>query len=134
MTAASVAGTLLFSAALVFPMEMDGIALASSLAFTFSSGVGVALLRRAMSAPLRLFSGGWLAKIAAACAATAAVGLAWRALWRYPAEASLLWRGVWLVGIAAACAAVYGVATLKLKCEEWNLISQALRRKAPPER
>lgn len=133
-TAASVAGTLLFSAALVLPMKMNGIALASSLAFTFSSGVGLLLLRRSMSAPLRLFSAGWLAKIAVSCALTLAVGLAWRTLWRYPVEASLLRRGLWIVGIAAACAAVYGITTLKLKCEEWGLISQAVRRKTPREK
>lgn len=134
MTAASVAGTLLFSAALVLPMKMNGIALASSLAFTFSSGVGLFLLRRAMSAPLRLFSADWLAKIAVSCALALAAGLAWRTLWRYPVEASLLLRGLWIVGIAAACAAVYGITTLKLKCEDWGLISQAVRRKTPRQK
>lgn len=131
VTAASVIGTLLFSAALALPMKMNGIALASSLAFTFSSGVGIALLRHFMPVPLRLFSTGWLLKIAAACVAAAAVGLTWRALWCYPVGASLLWRGGWIIGITMACAAVYSAATLKLKCEEWNLISQALRRKTP---
>ncbi len=128
MTAASVVGTLVFSAALVFPMGMDGIALAGSLAFTFSGGVGLFMLRRHMTAPLRLVSANWAAKTAACCAAMGAAGAAWKFLWRYPADASLWMRGGWILGVAALCALLYGGVSRKLGCEEWILIDAAFHR------
>jgi len=127
-TAASVAGTLIFSAALTRPMGMNGIALASSLAFLFSSCVGAWLLCRTMTEPLRLFSRRWCAKTGVCCAAMTAAGWAWKTAWAYPAGAGLVVRGAWIGGISIVCAAVYGITTCKLRCEEWQLIRQALKK------
>ncbi len=129
MTAASVAGTLFFSAALVYPMRMNGIALASSLAFAFSSCVGLFLLSRNMSVRLRLFSCAWLLRVFAACAAMGAGGWMWKYFWVYPVRSSLGMRGLWIFGIFFVCALVYGAVTLKSGCEEWDLILQAVSKK-----
>lgn len=129
MTAASVAGTLAFSAALVLPMRMNGIALASSLAFTFSSAVGLFLLRRRLSYPLSLFSTRWMARLALACALMWGTGVLWKSFWAYPVASSLIIRGFWIMGISVICALVYGITTYRTGCEEWALILQALRKK-----
>lgn len=128
-TAASVAGTLVFSAALARPMGINGIALASSLAFLFSSLVGAALLCRSMSAPLRLFDARWLSKAAFSCAVMTAALLAWKWLWAYPAGANLALRALWIGGIALVGAGVYGATTAYLRFGEWALIRQALKKK-----
>ena len=128
-TAASVLGTLAFSAALTGPMKMNGIALASSLAFLFSSAVGGFLLCRSMSVPLRLFTPVWLCKTGISCAAMAAAAYGWKMLWAYPSSANLIIRGVWIGGISIVCAAIYGITTLKMRCEEWSLIRQALKKR-----
>ncbi len=128
MTAASVVGTLAFSAALVFLMSMNGIALASSLAFTFSGAVGLYLLHGRMSVPLRLLSAKWAAKTALSCAVMWAAGTAWKVLWNYPVNASLWTRGGWILGIASLCALVYGAVSWKLGCEQWSLIFAAFHK------
>ncbi len=129
MTGASVAGTLVFSGALVLPMRMDGIALASSLAFIFSSCVGLVLLRKNMSVRLRLFSAAWFARVFFSCVLMGAGGWLWKFFWPFPVFSSLALRGIWILGIAAVCGLLYGVATFKAGCEEWELILQALRKK-----
>ena len=128
-TAASVLGTLVFSAALVRPMQMNGIALASSLAFLFSSVVGAFLLRRSMTSSLGVFTFAWLGKTAAACAAMTTAALGWKTAWAYPAGANLLIRGLWIGGISIVSAVIYGITTSKLRCEEWTLIRQALKKR-----
>ena len=129
VTASSVAGTLVFSAALVFPMKIDGIALAESMAFTLSSCVGICLVCRSLDARLRLFGVGGAARLLVSCAAMAAAGGAVKLVLPYPVGSSLALRGVWIVAVTALCAAVYAAATFVLGCEEWALIRQALSRK-----
>ncbi len=125
-TLASVLGTLAFSALLTGPMRIDGIALASSLAFLFSSVVGTALLRRSMSVPLGLFALPWLGRLVLASALMTAAASLWKSLWAYPLTSALAVRGVWIGGILCVSAAVYAVTTYALCCEEWTLIRQAL--------
>lgn len=129
VTAASVAGTLVFSAALVIPMKMNGIALAGSLAFTFSSCVGLFLLCRRMKAKLRLFSWSWCARTLLSCGAMLAVGIAMKCFWTYPVSSSLMVRAGWIAVLSCICAAIYALFTYKLHCEEWNLIRQAIRKR-----
>ncbi len=128
-TLASVAGTLAFSALLTSPMKINGIALASSLAFLFSSVVGAALLKRSMTAPLKVFTPRWLIRLCAASALMAATALLWKYLWAYPYSARLAARGVWIAGVGLVCAAAFAASTYAMRCEEWALIRQALSKR-----
>ena len=66
---------------------------------------------------------------AAACAAMTAAALGWKTFWAYPAGANLLIRGLWIGGISIVSAVIYGITTSKLRCEEWTLIRQALKKR-----
>jgi putative peptidoglycan lipid II flippase len=134
MTGASVVGTMAFSAALVFPMGMNGVALASSLAFTFSSAVGMFMLRRSMNAPLHLISPRWAARTGISCAVMLAAGMAWKHFWQYPVSTPTWFRGVWILGIVVICAAVYAAVSWKAGCEEWSLILAAFHKKSSKRR
>jgi putative peptidoglycan lipid II flippase len=134
MTGASVAGTLAFSAALVLPMRMNGIALASSLAFTFSSCVGIFMLRRSMAAPLKLITAQWAVRTGVSCAAMWAAGAAWKYFLPYPVSAALWLRGLWILGITVLCAAVYAAVSWKSGCEEWSLVFAAFHKKQNRQR
>ena len=45
------------------------------------------------------------------------------------AGANLLIRGLWIGGISIVSAVIYGITTSKLRCEEWTLIRQALKKR-----
>lgn len=128
-TVSNVTSLLLFSAVLISPLQLGGVALAGSLAFTVSSCVGIRLLERASSSSCALFQAAWCAKIFFGTAAMAAVGCAFRAFFPYPSEAGIALRALWLMLVGGVCMAVYAAATLRLRCEEWNLIFQSLRKR-----
>ncbi len=126
-TASSVAGTLVLSLALMVPLGMRGLALGGSLAFSFSSWVGLVLLQRSLGRSLDLWDLRWIAKMAFSLAVLAGACLALQRLWPYPVAAGLALRGLWLAVQALAGAGAFGLSSLALGCEEWGLIMGALR-------
>ena len=125
----SVTATALLSGALMFPMGANGLALAPSIAFTLSGLLGLHYVRKKLGRPLGVPDRAWLKKTAAALAALAVAVVLFRLALPYRPEASLPLRGLWHLAVVALGMAAYGGATLALRCGEWSLIREALRRK-----
>lgn len=128
VTATSVGGNLIFSLLLMGPFSYSGLALSASLAFTGSALVGGWLLRRDMGLPVEIFERKWIFRVMAALGTMvlAVLGVMW--LMPYPPAAGIWLKMGWVLGVTFLGASVYGVTTWKMGCEEWNWLTNAIRR------
>lgn len=128
VTLTSAAGLLVFGAILLRPMGMEGVALATSLAFTLSSVVGYWCLRRRGSVSLDVFAPRWCFPLFLSSLIMATALWCLRTLWAFPQTASLSMRGLWLLAAVICGAVVFGLVSFAGRCDEWDMVRSALRR------
>lgn len=129
VTAFSVIANIGFSILLIKPLAINGLALASSLAFTGTAFVAWSLLPR--------FKGGedvldlkWSVPVLAGLAVMGAFLATLKYLFAYPPDGSILARASWILLPVILGAAVYGFTTWKAGSPEWEWIREAVTRKA----
>jgi putative peptidoglycan lipid II flippase len=125
----SVSCTALLSFLLMFPMGCGGLALAPSIAFSFSGLLGLFYIRKKIGRPLGILPPAWILKNALALALMLAALSLYLYAAPYVPSASLPARALWCAGAAAVGAFVYAAATLVLKFDEWRWIKDAVTRK-----
>ncbi|EFC91913.1 integral membrane protein MviN [Dethiosulfovibrio peptidovorans DSM 11002] len=107
VTVSSVVSNLVISVLLLRPMGFSGLALATSIAFTLSSFVGLYLLSRKTTHRIGLFDVSWIVKNLVALSALT-VALYGLSVWYpYPQNGSMAWRSLWILLAAILGGAFY---------------------------
>jgi len=129
VTAFSVIANIGFSILLIKPLAINGLALASSLAFTGTAFVAWRLLPR--------FKGGegvfdlkWSAPALAGLAAMGVFLALLKYFFAYPLSGGILVRASWILLPVVLGAGVYGFTTWKAGSPEWGWIREAVTRKS----
>jgi putative peptidoglycan lipid II flippase len=125
----SVSCTAILSFSLMFPMGYGGLALAPSIAFSFSGLLGLFYIRGKMGRPLKILPPSWIFKCVLALALMLAALALYLRLTPYVPSASLSARIFWCAGATAAGGFIYAAATLALGFDEWRWIRDAVARK-----
>lgn len=128
VTAFSVASNVLFSLVLIRPMEINGLALASSLAFSGTAVLAWRLLPRAASGE-HLFPGRWGFPVLAGLIFMGIFLAALKNLFPYPLYGSILAKGSWILLPVFLGAFVFAAVTWKAGSPEWDWIREAFRGK-----
>ena len=129
VTSSSVVINLVLSFVLMKYMGFSGLALAPSLAFTLSAGVGVYLLGLSSDRAIGLFDLTWVAKMAMSGAVLFISVKSLELLYPYPLNSSLVARSGWLGLVALWGMVSYGATTYYLKCGEWEWLKGAIKGK-----
>ncbi|OPZ40347.1 MAG: putative peptidoglycan biosynthesis protein MurJ [Synergistetes bacterium ADurb.BinA166] len=127
VTLVSVAGTVVFSLALMRPLSYGGLALATSLAFTLSGWAGVRILSSRIGLPFGIFSPSWSGRMLLSLLAMAAVVAAWRRAFPYSEAFSGAARAAWMGGAMFFAACTYAAMTAMLRFQEWRWLRAAVR-------
>lgn len=129
VTAISVAANIGFSLILVRPLEINGLALASSLAFTGTSFAAWRFLPRAEGGE-GIFAARWSIPAFAGVAAMGVFLAGLKYMFAYPLSGSILTRGSWMLLPVLLGGTVYGLVTWKAGSPEWGWIREAVTRKS----
>lgn len=129
VTAFSVAANIGFSLLLIKPLAINGLALASSLAFTGTALVAWRLLPKIKGGE-GVFDPGWITPTLTGLVSMGAFLALLKYFFAYPVSASILARGAWILLPVLLGAAVYGLVTLKAGSPEWVWIREAVTRKS----
>lgn len=130
VTTFSVVANIGFSILLVKPLAINGLALASSLAFTGTAFVAWSLLPRFKGAGERMFDPKWSVPALIGLVAMGAFLAALKCFFAYPLSGSILVRALWILLPVLIGASVYGFATWKAGSPEWGWIREAVSRKS----
>lgn len=128
VTLFSVVSTAVFSLILVYPMSYNGLALAPGIAFTLSGLLGLYYVKKKLNRPLKIITKKFFWDYLVALTVLDASIMIFRFLLPYDPDAKLLIRASWCLGVITLAAAAYGITTIKMKFEEWNLLKQAFKR------
>ncbi len=129
VTLSSVVSNVVFCLLLVKPMGFAGLALATSLGFTFSSFAGGYLLARSINHPLDILGVKWTLRISIVLGAMAFTVWKFKSLCPYPVDAGLLLRCGWLFIVMLLGALIYMGGTLAFHFHEWQWLRGALKRR-----
>lgn len=124
VTAFSVVANVVFSLLLIKPLQINGLALASSLAFSGTAVLAWRLLPGERGGE-KLFPRGWGLPVAAGLVLMGAVLISLKMLFSYPLYGSILAKGSWMLLPLLLGAGVYAVVTWKAGSPEWAMISEA---------
>lgn len=133
VTLSSVFSNLFFSLALIKPLSFNGLALATSLAFTVSAVFGGLLLSKHLQGKLKQFGFLWSLKLLLSVFLMSVLILLTKKMIPFHSDWTLTLRCAWLLGIILASAVCYGIITWFFSFDEWHWIMGALR-KRPPSR
>ena len=126
VTAFSVAANVVFSLLLIKPMGINGLALASSLAFS-----GTALLTwRLLPGQKRMenpFQRQWVIPMALVLGLMGLLLVGLKILFPYPLHGSILLKSAWMILPLLLGAGTYGLATWKAGSPEWVWIVEAFK-------
>lgn len=128
ITAVTVAVNLFACFVLAPSLAYAGLAAASALAFTCAPVYGGWALSRDLKRPLQIFSVTWLSRILLSCAIMTLSLAALKLFYPYPPTAALVRRAMWIALALVVGAGTYGVATILLRCPEWQWVKAALLR------
>ena len=126
VTAFSVASNVAFSLMLIKPMAINGLALASSLAFSGTAFLAWRLLPKAATGE-PLFSRRWSFPMMAGLFSMGIFLAALKSLFPYPLYGSILSKGSWMMLPVLFGAFVYAAVTWKAGSPEWGWIREAFR-------
>ncbi|MBQ7154711.1 MAG: murein biosynthesis integral membrane protein MurJ [Synergistaceae bacterium] len=129
VTLFSVGATAVLSVVLVWPMGYNGLALAPGIAFTLSGMLGLRYVRKKLGRPLGIITRKVLGDYLIVLAVLDVAIMLYRFVLPYNPEWRLGVRALWMLGVIGAAASMYGIATVKLKFEEWGLLRQAFIKK-----
>lgn len=129
VTSFSVVSTALFSLILVYPMGYNGLALAPGIAFTLSGMLGLYYVRKKLGRSLGIITSKVFWDYLTSLAVLDASIMLYKFLLPYNPGWSLALRALWVGGVITLSAGMYSLVTLKMKFEEWGLLSQAFRKK-----
>lgn len=129
VTGVTVAVNLAASVVLMRYFAYAGLAAASAAAFTTASIFAAFKLSRNIGERLKIFEFSWLWRVLLPLAAMTAALLAFKRFLPYPDALGLGLRIAWLSAAAAGGGAIYVVATLALRCPEWQWIRGAFKKR-----
>ncbi len=129
VTGVTVAVNLAASVVLMRYFAYAGLAAASAAAFTTASIFAAFKLSRNIGERLKIFEFSWLWRVLLPLAAMTAALLAFKRFLPYPDALGLGLRIAWLSAAAAGGGAIYVVATLALRCPEWQWIRDAFKKR-----
>jgi putative peptidoglycan lipid II flippase len=127
VTGFSVVSYVAFSLVLLRPMEINGLALASSLSFTGTAFVAWRLLKTGTEEGI--FAPAWSFPAAAGLLSMGLFLALFKTLFVYPVQGGIMVRSLWMLLPVVLGAAVYGVVTWKANSPEWGWIREAVRGK-----
>ena len=125
VTLFSVISTAVFSLLLIYPFGYNGLALAPGIAFTLSGILGLRYVKKKLNRPLKIISKKFLGDYLIALTILDIVIMLYKFLLPYNPEARLFVRAFWCLGVIALSAVTYGVTTMRMKFDEWDLLKQA---------
>ncbi|PIE54199.1 MAG: murein biosynthesis integral membrane protein MurJ [Dethiosulfovibrio peptidovorans] len=129
VTVSSVAATLGFSVLLLSPLGVAGLALASSLAFSCSAGVGIVLLRRSLDHSIEVFQVAWVIRMIGALGALYLGAETMTCLWSYPVHRGLGVRSLWFLIFSGVGALAYLTVAMLMRFPELVWIREACTKK-----
>ena len=127
VTGFSVVSYVAFSLVLLRPMEINGLALASSLSFTGTAFVAWRLLKTGTEEGI--FAPVWSVPAAAGLLSMGILLALFKTLFVYPVQGGIMVRSLWMLLPVVFGAAVYGFVTWKAGSPEWEWIREAVRGK-----
>lgn len=133
VTLSSVLSNLFFSLALLKPLSFNGLALATSMAFTVSALFGGYLLSRHLCGKLKHFGLFWGLKLSLSVLIMSMLILVMKKVLPFQPTWLLIGRCAWLLCVIVASAGCYGIITWFLSFEEWRWIMGALRKRSPSD-
>jgi len=130
VTSFSVAANVVFSLLLIKPMGINGLALASSLAFSGTALLTWRLLPGQKSAE-SLFQRDWAIPLALGLGLMGILLVCLKILFPYPLYGSILSKSSWMVLPLLLGAGTYALATWKAGSPEWAWIVEAFKGRKP---
>ena len=130
VTLSSVLSNLFFSLLLMKYFSFNGLALATSLAFTVSAFCGGFILSRHLKGPLYHLGLKWIAKLVFSVGTMSIMILAIKWLVPFQPQWVLLFRCVWLMGVIIFSVILYAIITWFLSFDEWTWITGALKKRS----
>lgn len=127
VTLFSVVSTAVFSLILIYPMGYNGLALAPGIAFTLSGMLGLYYVRKKLNMPLNIITNKFFWDYLTALAVLDVSVMAFKFILPYNPEAGLLMRASWCLGVIILATVSYGLAAMKMKFAEFNLLKAAIR-------
>ncbi len=127
VTLSSVLSNIILSFMLMPILSFSGLALATSLAFVFSSFVGNHRMSKVLGCPVGILSLSWVVKLFCSLGIMVLSLVLSNYLWIYPSGSGLLIRCLWLLLNILTGMLSFGLTSYRLGFDEWKWIYGAIK-------